>query len=177
VFSGHGSLENDGLNITFQNSLNGIQFSIDNASVVFTTRNVLSGNHSDLGGACIGVSGAGPFEAQPEPSLAGSWSGTISGGLGSSTVTATITEGDVDSTGFPTVSGSVTFAGTVCFTKGTLTGHQEGPWLYGTVATDDGSIAPSFLGSIDSTGQIVLDFIIDGGPCTGEGGGGQLVRQ
>jgi hypothetical protein len=174
--SGNGTLQNDTLNLTFLSDAQqtGFQLFVQNASVGFTTTEVFSGQYQ-LSSQCATIDGV--VTGQQIPSFAGKWAGTTQlQGLPSTVqITVSLTEGPVDSTGFPTVSGPVTITGTPCFTTGTLSGNQEGINLNSGVNTADGFLTTNAV--LDSAGQLGLSFSVNSGSCSGDSGTAVLTRQ
>jgi hypothetical protein len=176
--SGNGTLQNDMLNLAFigggQPGSPGFQFFVQMASVGFTTTEVFSGQYQ-LSSQCATTDGM--VSGQQIPSFAGTWAGTVQlqGQPSTVQIAISITEGPVDSSGFPTVSGPVTIAGTPCFATGTLSGNQEGINLNSGVNTADGFITTNAV--LDSAGQLGLSFGVNSGSCGGDSGTAVLTRQ
>jgi hypothetical protein len=178
--SGNGTLQNDMLNLAFlggQPGSPGFQFFVQMASVGFTTTEVFVGQYQ-LSEQCTATTAtSGMVSGQQIPSFAGKWAGMVQlqGQPSTVQIAVTMTEGPVDSTGFPTVSGPVTIAGTPCFTTGTLSGNQKGINLDSSVNTANGSIGTNAV--LDSSGQLGLSFSVDSGSCSGYIGTATLTRE
>ncbi len=128
------------------------------------------------------------------PSLAGNWAGIVTiGGLNPLQVDLSLTEGVVDSTGTPALTGTATITGTFPFNtvgtvSGNATGNQIGPFLAGpngdaTITTTNGTIMVS--GFFEETAGVaqpnvimVTNFSFSGGTYNGASGwNGTLNRQ
>ena len=129
------------------------------------------------------------------PSLAGNWAGIVTiGGQNPLQVDLSLTEGAVDSTGTPALTGTATITGTfppnttVETLPGNATGNQMGPFLGGpngdaTITTTNGTIMLS--GWLQDSGGVaqpnvlvVPNFSFSGGTYNGASGWtGTLNRQ
>jgi hypothetical protein len=119
---------------------------------------------------------------QQVASFAGSWMGTLTSVTGpSATISATITEAGADSSGFPVLSGNVTFSNSSCFTSGALAGNQIGPTLLGRISTTNGTLEIPQIGNSDtflvSSNQLSVSYSVQGGTCNGDYAKGTLTRQ
>lgn len=112
------------------------------------------------------------------PSVAGNWSGTAVSASGPvATITASISEAGPDSSGFPALSGNVTFSGLPCFTQGNLSGNQVGIYVNASISTTNGTILIPLGSALNSTGQLAISYSVEGGTCNGDSGSGMLSRQ
>jgi hypothetical protein len=115
-------------------------------------------------------------------SIAGPWKGTLTSVSGSSaTISITIIEVGPDATGFPSLSGKVTFSNSPCFKSGTLAGNQIGTRFSGLINTSNGTIHIPQVGGpgsfLDLNNQLAMSYSVEGGTCNGDYVSGTLVRQ
>jgi hypothetical protein len=125
------------------------------------------------------------------PSLGGTWTGMMES---SESVIANLTEQGVDSFGFPSLTGTVTFSGTPCFSSGTVTADQRGPFvngpgldgtftqLAGLIQTNNGTILLASYGAAITTSNpggtsISVAYLVWNGSCGGSSGNFTLNRQ
>jgi hypothetical protein len=154
----------------------------------FVLNATVSANFTTLQGETINTPlSCGPIPAltttgQQIESFSGTWKGTITSVSGpSATISATIVEAGAGSSGFPVLSGSVTFSNSPCFTSGTLAGNQTGPIFSGTISTTNGTLEIPQIGdsviSQVSGNQLFFSYSVQGGTCNGDYAQGTLTRQ
>lgn len=147
-----------------------------------------------FGGSCLGGNTL-PVTGTQVPSLAGNWAGIVTnGGVAPLQVDLFLTEGAVDSTGTPALTGTATITGTfppnttVETLPGNATGNQMGPFLAGpngdaTITIPNGRIM--LAGFLQDSGGVaqpnivnVTSFSFGGGTYNGASGWtGTLNRQ
>jgi hypothetical protein len=180
-FSVSGSL--DGNNLSLQAAplvLNGTTvFNLTINGTVSSTLASFEGNFS-APTLCIGGSAVGTIAGQQVSSFAGNWTGAFqsvpTGNQVQVTVGLTEAGAILDSANFPSLIGNVNISGTPCFSTGSFSGYQAGPFLPNSVIiTSDGTVLVK--GSLNSTGGLSLTYSIQGGNCSGDYGTGTLTRQ
>jgi hypothetical protein len=162
-----------------------------------TSGSLLSGTYSFVANSGSGCgSDSGTVTGVPVRSLAGQWSGTLTGTLGMQgqfQISLNLMEGAIDSFGFPSLTGSATFSGTGCFTTGIVNADQVGPTMGGPglgggndvgggfITTNDGGIliaGPNSGFGENSTGtELPFFYSVTSGSCFGDQGNGTLSRQ
>lgn len=119
--------------------------------------------------------------------FSGSWAGTVLSASGSvAGIAVVITEGAPDANGFPVLTGSVTISNTPCFTTGSITGNQFGPYLNVIASTTNGLIyipnqasgdaLSAALSNPTNNNQLAITYSVGGGTCNGDYGTGTLNR-
>jgi len=147
-------------------------------SVTGTTVNgsLLSGSYKITGGCAGGDSGS--LIGLVEPSYSGAYSGTFQTGAPSPvSVSVTMIQSGPDADGTYSLSGTVNFSGTSCFTTGTITSSTAyGGFIQFTVNTDQDGVL-QFTGFSAATPQAITIealYQVTAGLCSGETGDGSL---
>jgi hypothetical protein len=180
----------------------GLAFSFTTPGGVGTVTGTLSSPPTSFGGSVSGFGCNQNVNSQTQsvtgtqvPSLAGNWAGIVTnGGVAPFQVSLFLTEGAVDSTGTPALTGTATITGTfppnttVETLPGNATGNQMGPFLAGpngdaAITTANGTIMLS--GWLQDSGGVaqpnvllVTNFSFSGGTYNGASGWtGTLNRQ
>ena len=154
--------------------------SVDGQVATFTggiADNAFTGTYSIDGGCANGDRGT--FSGSKIHAITDDWSGSftsLSGGITNST--AKITQGTASSEGSFGVTGTVTFADSLCFSSGTIMSgtFPSASYMLGTlvalrIVTANGTVA--FVGTardVPSGTEISGDYTIVGGSCGGETG-------
>jgi hypothetical protein len=147
----------------------GMQESI-NASVT-SSRTSFMGNFGTSGSCASTLGGSGTVLGEWIAPFNGHWIGSLQSSSGPvAQLSADFTESnEADSTGSAPLSGSLTFSGEPCLKSGSFTGHQVGTFIpFSIITTADGEIDVS--GESGNPGNLLLQYTIVGGNCSGDSG-------
>ncbi|WP_212733237.1 hypothetical protein [Terriglobus roseus] len=144
-----------------------------------TAHDSMTGTYSIAGGCSDGESGA--FTGTRYRALTGTYTGTVSQGGNTYTVSVTTTQGDATGVGSFLIGGTATFGGFSCFTTGTIpvgSGYISGSNLTLSVTSSNGAVI-QMNGEIDPAATTVSsgNLVITGGACSGQYGPIKLTRQ
>jgi hypothetical protein len=143
------------------------------------TESALTGNYNISGGCANGDHGT--VAAVNVPAITGAWSGTITRSDNSTFTTAgTLTEGPADVHGLFTLSGSLSFTGSSCFSSGNVDAGSfiAGDLVYVALTPNTGGVV-EFAAYLDdaSTGKSMQGvYQVTGGACPGESGNIAISR-
>lgn len=150
--------------------------SADFPPVLPVPNSVVVGSYTISGGICT-AGEKGSFTASLMPTLTGTWKGSLLG-LFNGDVTDTLSQTGPDPHGFYHLSGTFTFAGSPCFTSGTIANSQLfGGTMNAVIDTNDGG--QTLLNAAFDTPPPRLDstFSIQSGACSTNTGTATLIKQ
>jgi len=133
---------------------------------------LLTGSYKIAGGCAAGDSGT--VYGLVEPSFAGTYTGTLQFASGTTIgVNATLAQSGPNAEGEYSLSGTVQFSGSPCFTTGTITSSTVfGEYLQVTLNTDQAGVV-QFTGigvAVPSSTTIAGTFLVTAGSCAGTSG-------
>lgn len=141
------------------------------------TEGTLSSGTYTITGGC-GNGDKGTVTGYIVPAFTNTYTGTFVSGSTSIGVTVTTTQSSPTSDGIYQVSGSATFAGSPCFSSGTITSSAiAGGYMDVVITASNGGVV-EFIGEItDSTGKTITgSYDVTAGVCAGNSGSGNLSR-